>query len=221
MEVKALAACLALGATLGLAARWTAAALGGGSARPGPAGTAAIGGAMALSAVAGASGGWSVAIDALLGWTLLALALTDLAVMRLPDLLTLPLAAGGIAVAAATSAPGARLMTCADHALGAGVGYLAFAGMAYGYRAIRGREGLGMGDAKLAAAAGAWLGWQALPAVVLAGCAAAFAWVALRVLREGRASLHRPLPFGAPLSLAVWACWVAPPGLRAALGWLS
>jgi leader peptidase (prepilin peptidase)/N-methyltransferase len=169
---------------------------------------------MAASLVAGAR--VAGLADAVLGWGLLCLLLTDVAVLRLPNAVTLPLAAAGL-LAAAMGGVQAAL----DHAIGAAIGYAAFAALAAAYRMFRGQEGLGMGDAKLAAVAGAWLGWRALPLVVLAACAAAFVWIGLRALREGRQSLERPFPFGAPLALATWACWIAPPAVRIALEGLS
>ena len=62
-----------------------------------------------------------------------------------------------------------------DHALGALAGFASLAVIASVYRRVRGREGLGLGDAKLLAAAGAWLGWQALPSVVLIAAASGLA----------------------------------------------
>ncbi len=79
-----------------------------------------------------------------LGWTLLALAAIDLRHYLLPDVLTLPLIPAGLAVAYALDP--ARLP---DHALGAALGFAAFAAIGSAYRRLRGREGLGLGDAKL------------------------------------------------------------------------
>jgi leader peptidase (prepilin peptidase)/N-methyltransferase len=88
---------------------------------------------------------------AALGWVLLALAVIDARHFLLPDVLTLPLIPAGLAVAWWLD-PGQLL----HHALGAALGFVGFAGLAWVYRKLRGREGLGLGDAKLLAAAGAW-----------------------------------------------------------------
>jgi leader peptidase (prepilin peptidase)/N-methyltransferase len=147
----------------------------------------------------------TLALSCCLGWTLLVLAYIDLRVLRLPDILTLPLIFLGLLVAL-------RLpeMSLTDRLIGAAAGYGVFAGLAYLYRRLRDRDGLGMGDAKLAAAAGAWLGWQILPIFILLACAGGFVWVTVRILRSGT-GLHTPLPFGVPMAGAFWLMWLYGP----------
>jgi leader peptidase (prepilin peptidase)/N-methyltransferase len=149
---------------------------------------------------------WLLAVSLGLGWVLLCLAAVDIAAFRLPDVLTLPLTAAGLVVAALL--PGRPIL---DHLAGAAVGWGLLAGLALAYRRWRKIDGLGLGDAKLLAAAGAWLGWQALPSVLLIGCLIAFAWVAARRVRQGRQSLAEPIAFGAPLALAFWIVWLHGP----------
>lgn len=138
-----------------------------------------------------------------LAWSLVCLATIDLAAYRLPDVLTLPLLAAGLAVAFLL--PGRPVL---DHLAGAAVGWGALAGLAWAFRRWRGVDGMGLGDAKLFGAGGAWLGWTALPSVMLIACAAAFLWVAFRVLRRGRAAAREGIAFGVPLSLAILAVWL-------------
>ena len=149
------------------------------------------------AALAGAPGPADLAAACVLGWTLAALALTDLARLRLPDVLTLPLLALGLAEAA-WRAPWAL----GDRLAGAVAGFAALWAVNAAYRALRGREGLGLGDAKLLAALGAWLGWQVLPALVL--LAAGGALVAVLALMPGAGARQR-VPFGAFLGLAGFA----------------
>lgn len=134
-----------------------------------------------------------------LGWTLLVLAWIDVEHMMLPDVLTLPLTLAGL---------GAALLLdpqdVADRALGAMAGYLVFRAVAAGYRAWRGQDGLGGGDAKLLAAAGAWLGWQALPLVVLEASLAGIAAALIAHLLGRRISRTTALPFGPFIAAAVW-----------------
>lgn len=135
-----------------------------------------------------------------LALVLAALALFDLRRGRLPDWLTLPLAAAGLLRAW-------RLGVGLEAALGCAVGFIAFAGLAVAYRRLRGREGLGFGDVKLAAAAGAWVGWQGLPSVVLLAAAAALAVAAAR----GRLAAAERVPFGAYLAPAILLVWLFGP----------
>lgn len=140
-------------------------------------------------------------LAAVVGWALLAAALIDRRTLLLPDLVSLPLAAAGILAALLGLAPASPLGALAGALLGLG----GLATVAELYRRLRGREGLGMGDAKLLAAAGAWLGPEPLPWVLLLGAlgalAAAIATGAWRRPAE-------PLPFGPWLALGFWAVLV-------------
>ncbi len=87
--------------------------------------------------------------------------------------------------------------------IGAVAGYLFLWLIYHAFRLFTGKEGLGRGDFKLLALLGAWLGWQALPAIVvlasLAGVSLGLARVALK-----RQQLHQTIPFGPFLALAGW-----------------
>lgn len=154
----------------------------------------------------GLGGGLDAWLDALLGWWLLALGWIDWRRFVLPDTLTLPLAAFGLAAAWAW-APG----ELADRAAGAACGFLALWGAARLYRRLRGRDGLGLGDAKLFAAAGAWVGASGLPSV-LAGAALAALAAAAALRSAGRPlERHAMLPFGPFLAAATWLVWLLGP----------
>jgi leader peptidase (prepilin peptidase)/N-methyltransferase len=141
-----------------------------------------------------------------LGWALVTLAVIDALVFRLPDYLTLPLVAAGLGVVHLLPDTGVT-----DHAIGAAAGFGVFALIAELYRRARGREGLGLGDAKLAAAAGAWLGWEALPGVVIVASVLGIVWVAVRYLLRGEPSLDERIAFGVPLCAAFWLAWLYGP----------
>ncbi|HRD47757.1 MAG TPA: prepilin peptidase, partial [Caulobacter sp.] len=100
-------------------------------------------------------------IGAALGAALLLIATIDGEHFWLPNLLTLPLGAAGLAVGL-TFGPGAPL----DHLIGAAAGFLALAGLAAIYRRLRGKDGLGGGDSRMLGAIGAWVGWMGLPTVL-------------------------------------------------------
>lgn len=146
------------------------------------------------------------AISAALGWTLLALALIDLRTMRLPDALTLPLTAAGLALSAA-GLTGPLL----EHAAGALAGFALFYAVAALYRWRRGIEGLGLGDAKLLAAAGAWAGIAALPSVLLWGCLLGLAHALAAGLARGGLRGDAATPFGPALALGFWITWLHGP----------
>jgi leader peptidase (prepilin peptidase)/N-methyltransferase len=142
-------------------------------------------------------------VNCALGWTLLALAWIDASCFVLPDVLTLPLVLAGLGVTLAT-VPEAAF----SHALGAAVGYLALRGIALGYRALRGREGLGGGDAKLLAAAGAWLGAGALPPLVMIAAMTALACACLAAIAGRSMRSTTAVPFGPFLAAAFWLLWL-------------
>lgn len=141
----------------------------------------------------------------LLSWLLLALVLIDAEHLLLPDALTLPLLWLGLICQLCRWLPASSLE---DGVCGAIAGYLTFWLLAKGYYALRGREALGMGDAKLLAALGAWLGWQLLPQLLLLASLSAISWVAAARLLARR-PLNAPLPFGPGLALAGLLLFIA------------
>jgi leader peptidase (prepilin peptidase)/N-methyltransferase len=117
--------------------------------------------------------------------------------------LTLPLAAAGLGFAVW------RGDQPISHLIGLALGFLMFAGLDRAYSRLRGRSGLGLGDAKLFGAAGAWLGWRLLPEVLLLACAVGLIWFAVLALVKGLDRTRRPIAFGAPLCLAILLTWGA------------
>ena len=136
-----------------------------------------------------------------LGWTLVVLSLIDWQDGILPDLLTLPLAAAGLAVGGSP---------WQDSLLGALLGAALLALPALAYRRFRGQDGLGWGDVKLAAASGAWLGWQAIPAMILASALLGIAAVLVRRWWL-KTSAREAIPFGPALAGATWVIWLVQP----------
>ena len=163
--------------------------------------------ALLIAAVALVADGMPQALlDCVFGWWLLALAAIDLRRWLLPDLLTLPLIVAGL-LAAALFEPEDLL----DRVLGVALGYLVLFAVAAAYRRLRGREGLGGGDAKLLAAVGAWVGASALPLVILGAALVALAAAGVLRLRGTRLNAHSALPFGPFIAVAGWAIWLAQP----------
>jgi len=77
------------------------------------------------------------------------------------------------------------------------------------YRRFRGRDGLGLGDVKLAAAAGAWLSLPMLPiAIEIAAVTALAAYVFRQRKRARVLRAAGRIPFGAFFAPAIWLGWV-------------
>jgi leader peptidase (prepilin peptidase)/N-methyltransferase len=130
---------------------------------------------------------------------LLVLALIDLEHKLLPDVVTLPgVGLGILANALLADAPGPAALASLGAAAG---GYLGFLLVAESYRWLRGVEGLGQGDWKMAAMIGAFLGWQKLLLTVfLAAFSGALVGVTLMAVRRGDGRTE--LPLGTFLGLA-------------------
>lgn len=127
-------------------------------------------------------------------YILVALSVIDLDHKLLPDQLTLPLMWLGMVVNSC------GLITNLASALwGAILGYMSLWLVYWGFRLATGKHGMGYGDFKLLAALGAWLGWQAVPLVVLV---AALAGIIMNLLVRMRSTPSDPrMPFGPCLSL--------------------
>lgn len=129
---------------------------------------------------------------------LLRLSWIDLVSFRLPDVWTLPLIAAGLGLA--MTGIGTNV---AASLIGGLVGFVIFWAIGTAYHRRTGQDGLGLGDAKLFAASGTWLGYAALPYVLLiaAGGALMFAILALRKSK-------RQIAFGPWLALGFWLVWI-------------
>jgi leader peptidase (prepilin peptidase)/N-methyltransferase len=124
----------------------------------------------------------------------------------LPDELTLPLVGAGLIVAYLLDADAAI-----GHAIGAVTGFAALFVLAAVYKRVRKREGLGLGDAKLFAAAGAWVSWSGLASVVLVASVTALVVVLVRSVLGRRVAADERIPFGPYLCLATWLVWLYGP----------
>ena len=143
---------------------------------------------------------WSPALlgAILFTWALLVLTMIDIDHKLLPDDITLPLLWLGLLFNL-----GGTYVSPGDAVIGAMAGYLILWSVYWLFRLVTGKEGMGYGDFKLLAALGAWLGWQALPLIILlSSLVGAVCGIALMVLRgRGR---EVPIPFGPYLAVAGW-----------------
>jgi leader peptidase (prepilin peptidase)/N-methyltransferase len=128
---------------------------------------------------------------------LLAVLFIDLEWQIIPDAITLPgIVVGVLAGLWVGQGVGARL-------LGALVGGGGLLALAWLYRAATGTDGLGLGDVKLMAMVGAFLGWQGVVGVLLLGSLAG-SLLGLALVLGGRAGRRTALPFGSFLAPAAW-----------------
>ena len=169
----------------------------------------------AFSLAAAALGAWAALsqdtvsatlLTALLGWMLLLIAVVDAEHFWLPDQLTLPLAAAGLGAAILPNGTGLL-----NAAIGAAVGFAALWLLAFAYRRLRGRDGLGGGDPFLLAAGGAWVGWIGLPSVLLWASAAGLSLVLASRLRGRGLDGGDRLAFGVFLAVGIWMTWLFGP----------
>lgn len=160
-----------------------------------------------------------IGFGALLLMTLLTLSVIDIKIFRLPDQLTLPLMAIGIL----------QFWTLHHQwrsaVLGAVIGYGVFVAIEYSFKAIRGKAGLGRGDAKLLAAGGAWCGVWALPYIVLIASLTGIIFTLVQILMKVQPAQNAPnktpsptdpsstpaiaIPFGPFLALGIFSIWMA------------
>jgi leader peptidase (prepilin peptidase)/N-methyltransferase len=135
-------------------------------------------------------------------WALLALTMIDIDQQLLPDDITLPLLWLGLLFnlfGVFASLPNA--------VMGAMAGYLSLWSIYWVFKLATGKEGMGFGDFKLLAALGAWLGWQALPMIILlSSLVGAVIGVFLMVMQ--RRGKDIPMPFGPYLAIAGWIAFL-------------
>lgn len=134
----------------------------------------------------------------LLTAALIALTFIDMKEQILPDVITLPLVWLGLLANLAGLYASLR-----SAVLGAILGYLFLWLIFHIFRLLTGKEGMGYGDFKLFAVAGAWLGWQLLPLVLLLASVTGALYGGALIL-TGRTSRSTPMPFGPFLCMAIW-----------------
>jgi leader peptidase (prepilin peptidase)/N-methyltransferase len=163
----------------------------------------------AVGASLAAAPGPEGVLGAFLGALMLGIASSDFRRYIIPNELT-GAAIGLALLRAGTVGPEAgweALLWAAGRALAIALPLLA---LMAGYRWWRGRDGLGLGDIKLAGVAGAWLGVVTLFAVVeLATLSALGAYFAAAAIRRRPMKVTAFLPFGMFLAPAIWLGWLA------------
>jgi leader peptidase (prepilin peptidase) / N-methyltransferase len=168
-------------------------------------GLLAVAGCVASFAVApGVVGGCGAGLALIM----LAIAIIDWRSFIIPDWLN----ATGLALAFAHAAvlEPDQMLPAAGSAVLRAVGLsLMFYLVRYGYARVRGRQGLGLGDVKLAAVAGAWLDLAVIPiAIELAVLAALSGYLVRQIVLRRPISATTRLPFGFFFAPAIWLGWL-------------
>lgn len=142
-------------------------------------------------------------VGAYFGWMLVALTILDVRHFWLPDRLTFLLGATGFAAGLLDINP-----PLADRLIGGAAGYFTLAVIAWVYRQVRQRDGMGAGDPKLLGAIGLWLGWQTLPFVLLGASAIGFCAILYQIARKRPVTADTRLPLGALMAVAAIPVWL-------------
>lgn len=168
------------------------------------AGAACVGVVASIAMVPDSRGVWGSGLAVLM----VAIAAVDARHFIIPDELTVAAFSLGL-LYAVTEETDMWAQALAWSALRGALSALVFLGVRAGYRRWRGREGIGLGDVKLAGVAGVWLDWSTIPvAIEIAAVAALGAYL---ILHFGFRRTIRPttrLPFGLFLAPAIWVGWL-------------
>lgn len=149
--------------------------------------------------------GWETLCAIGLTFALISISLIDYDHQLIPDSIVLPLLWVGLIMSLFHPLEGATTLFISprEAIIGAIAGYLSLWSVYQLFKLITGKEGMGYGDFKLLAALGAWLGWQALPTIILMSAVVGAAVGVSLILFRGR-DRQLPIPFGPYLAAAGW-----------------
>jgi leader peptidase (prepilin peptidase)/N-methyltransferase len=149
--------------------------------------------------------GWEALFAISISFALVAISMIDYDHQLIPDSIVIPLVWVGLGMSIFHPLTGADVLFIAptDSIIGAMLGYLSLWSIYQLFKMATGKEGMGYGDFKLLAALGAWLGYEAVPIIILmSAVVGATVGIALIMLRGRDRQL--PIPFGPYLAAAGW-----------------
>jgi len=146
---------------------------------------------------------WFGLLACVFTWMLISLTFIDYDTTLLPDQITYPLLWLGLIANGFFTG----IVPLHDAIAGAIAGYLFLWCTYWVFKLLSGKEGMGYGDFKLLAALGAWLGWQALPTIVVIAAVLGLLYAVIRIF-TARQTSSEPIPFGPFLASAGWATLV-------------
>ena len=149
--------------------------------------------------------GWEALMAIALTIVLVAISMIDADTQLIPDSIVLPLMWLGLAMSLFHPMIGANTLFIApsDAIVGAMAGYLTLWSIFWLFKLVTGKDGMGYGDFKLLAALGAWLGWQALPMIIMMSAVVGVVINLTLILARGK-DRSIPIPFGPYLAAAGW-----------------
>jgi leader peptidase (prepilin peptidase)/N-methyltransferase len=167
----------------------------------------ALGCAVAMASLAAAPSR-SGLFGGALGLLMLAIAFADARSFIIPDRLTLAAFVLGLAEAAYKGFESLAENIAAAALRGAALAF-AFLALREVYWRLRHRHGIGLGDVKLAAVAGAWLDWTLIAvAIEIAALAALIGYAVRQLVLRRPLSQTAKLPFGLFFAPGIWLCWL-------------
>ena len=149
--------------------------------------------------------GWEASMAIALSCVLVTVSVIDFDHQIIPDSIVIPLLWVGLIMSLFHPVAGSETLFISpqEAVIGAVAGYLSLWTVYQLFKLVTGKEGMGYGDFKLLAALGAWLGWQALPTIILlSAVVGAILGIGLIVFR-GR-DRQVPIPYGPYLAAAGW-----------------
>lgn len=147
-------------------------------------------------------------ISCVLGLAMLAIAASDAKRFIIPDVLSLPAIPLGLLATGLSNETVGAGQTVLEHTIAAVAAFGLLWLVRHAYHFSRQAHGLGLGDVKLGAVAGAWLGVQGATNALLLGCLLALTYAfGLSVLTRRPLSRTSVLPLGVFLAPAIWITW--------------
>ncbi len=149
---------------------------------------------------------WPLACLIVLTTGLIALSVIDLRTGYLPDPLQIALAVAGIGIVMVGSPVG---ITWEWAALGAAINSALFWSLRWLISRLKGREAMGLGDVKLVAVGGIWLGPLALPYIMAAGGILTLLGAGIATLATGKPVWRGEMPLGPGLAAGILGVFTA------------
>jgi len=126
---------------------------------------------------------------------LIVISFIDLSHQIIPDVISIPGIIAGLLAAIILNISSRYMIAWYDSILGIIIGGGILYAVAVGYKMLTGKDGMGFGDVKLLAMIGAWMGWRAIPFIILISSLTGSIIGAATLSLSGK-GLRTRIPFG-------------------------